>query len=172
MNDEIFDIVDRFGNIIGQARRNECHGNPALMHRTAHVIVMDDEQRIWLQKRSDSKDIQPGKWDTSVGGHLNPGEDPLQAAVRETREEIGLSITPQRLKFCYSYIMSNDIETEFVSTYCVTIDCTEHIEFDPGEISDGRFWCADEINAQIGSGIFTPNFEDEWERFSTWRASQ
>ena len=80
---ELFEIVDDNDLVIGTAPRRECHGNPALVHRAAHVLVFNRAGQLLLQKRSASKDIQPGKWDTSVGGHLDPGENYLTAAVRE-----------------------------------------------------------------------------------------
>jgi isopentenyldiphosphate isomerase len=84
------DNVDEQDQVIGQAPRSECHGNPALVHRVAHVLVFDRSDRLLLQKRSMTKDIQPGRWDTSVGGHLDPGESYLEAACREMREELGV----------------------------------------------------------------------------------
>ena len=74
--EELLDIYDASGARIGQASRRLCHGNPTLLHHTSHVIVIHpDRGHLLLQKRSLSKDIQPGKWDTAVGGHLDPGED-------------------------------------------------------------------------------------------------
>jgi len=72
----------------------KCHGNPALVHRAVHVLVVNAAGELLLQKRSARKDIQPGKWDTSVGGHLEPGESYFAAALREMREELGLSGLP------------------------------------------------------------------------------
>ena len=80
---ELFEIVDEHDQVIGRAPRAECHGNPALLHRTAHVVVFSTDGRLLLQKRAASKDIQPGKWDTAVGGHLTPGETYEQGARRE-----------------------------------------------------------------------------------------
>ena len=67
---EFFDIVDDEDRVIGQAPRSQCHGDPRLVHRVAHVLVFNSRGELLLQKRSVTKDIQPGKWDTSVGGHL------------------------------------------------------------------------------------------------------
>ncbi len=78
---ERFDLYDaREYRVIGRAARGECHGNPALVHAVARVHVVDRAGRLLLQKRSAAKDIQPGRWDTAVGGHLQPGEDAETAA--------------------------------------------------------------------------------------------
>src|SRR5512135_642118 len=99
---EMLEIVDSDGNVLGLAERSELHGNPALIHRVVHVLVFDTHGRLLLQKRSLSKDVAPGKWDTSVGGHVNPGEDIESAALREMREELGMAGV--ELNFLYRYL--------------------------------------------------------------------
>ena len=67
---EWFETVDVTDRVVGRARRSECHGNPALVHRTAHVVVFSSDGRLLLQKRPAHKDIQPGRWDTAVGAYV------------------------------------------------------------------------------------------------------
>ncbi len=161
---EVFDIVDENDRVIGQAPRSECHGNPSLVHRVAHVLVFDSRGRLLLQKRSRHKDIQPGRWDTSVGGHLDPGESYLEAAYREAREELGLEGVA--LTYLYASQIRNEIESENVATYLARYD--GEISFAAEEIEAVRFWSAAEIEAALGSGVFTPNFEEEWALWSRW----
>ena len=74
--EELFDIYNEAGEHVGHAPRSRCHGDPSLIHRTCHVVIIHPASgEILLQKRSLAKDIQPGKWDTAVGGHLALGED-------------------------------------------------------------------------------------------------
>ncbi len=108
VNEEYFDIIDESGNIIGKAARAECHGNNSLAHRVVHVLVFNSNGQLFLQKRSLDKFIQPGKWDTSVGGHLDLGETFEQAVDREMKEELGINAP---LKHMYDYWMRNEIET-------------------------------------------------------------
>src|SRR5512139_2732025 len=112
---ELFDIVDDDDRVIGTAPRSACHGNPALVHRAVHVLVVNGTGELLLQKRSPRKDIQPGKWDTSVGGHLEPGETYHAAALREMAEELGLTGLP--LTFLYHSKIRNEIEAENIATY-------------------------------------------------------
>ena len=162
--EELLDIVDTFDRIVGQASRGAVHGNPRLIHRAVHVLVFDSRGRLYLQKRSMTKDIQPGKWDTSVGGHVASGETFLPAAVREMEEELAIR---NKAPVClYAYTFRNEIETENVRTFRVVYDgpvCPY-----PDEISEGRFWADGEINAHLGSDLFTPNFELEIEKYRAW----
>jgi isopentenyl-diphosphate delta-isomerase type 1 len=164
---DLFDIVDEYDQVIGQAPRSECHGNPSLVHRVAHVLVFDGNGRLLLQKRSMHKDIQPGRWDTSVGGHLDPGESYLEAACREMNEELGIEGVP--LTWLYFSKIRNEIESENVSTYLARYD--GEVRFAPEEIDEVRFWSPEEIDIALGTGVFTPNFEEEWTLWRRWNRS-
>ena len=161
-----FEIVDDDDQVIGLRPRSECHGNPALVHRVAHVLVFNAAGDLLLQKRSVHKDVQPGKWDTSVGGHVDPGENYLQAAYREMEEELG--IRGLELKTLYPSKIRNDFESENVMTYLVVYD--GKICFNRTEIDAVRFWTPSEINTALGSGILTPNFEEEWQLWLEYSA--
>ncbi|MBN1257448.1 MAG: NUDIX domain-containing protein [Planctomycetes bacterium] len=156
------------GRPVGTATRSECHGNPALLHQVVHVMVRNAAGDLLLQLRSPDKDIQPGKWDTSVGGHLAHGESITSALVREIAEEIGVEITPESCEFCYSYTMRNEVESELVQTYSLCHDGLFTPQ--PEEVAELRFWSLQEIDAALGTGVFTPNFEEEYDRYCKWSA--
>ena len=157
MPEEILEIVDREGNPLGTAPRSEIHGNPALIHKVVHVLVFNDKGGLLLQKRSMNKDVAPGRWDTSVGGHVSPGEDLVIGAQREMEEELG--IVPDNLKFLYSYIHSNPYETEMVYTHsCIS---NGPFSFNKEEIDEVGFWNIDEIRSAMGKGLLSDNFESE-----------
>src|SRR5208282_2515326 len=101
MQEELLEIVDKEGKALGVALRSSVHGNPSLLHKVVHVLVFNSSGELLLQKRSLSKDVQPGKWDTSVGGHVSAGEDIYSAVYREMEEELGVTCEPGLL---YSYI--------------------------------------------------------------------
>lgn len=157
---EIFDIVDEEDKVTGQASRQEVHQNPSLIHRVVHVLVFNLKGELFLQKRSPKKDMYPGKWDTSAGGHLNSGESYEHAALREMWEELGIEGT--KLEFLYTYLHRNSYESEFVRSYRCFWDGT--VNTDPEEIEEGRFWSLEEIS-NAAPLLFTPNFLDELERF-------
>ncbi len=83
MSDEILEIVNEQGDVTGTATREEIHKDNSLLHRVIHLLLFNRKGLLLLQKRSTSKDIAPGKWDTSVGGHVDPGEDINTALKRE-----------------------------------------------------------------------------------------
>jgi len=159
--EELFEVVDEENNIVGFATRRECHGNPSLIHCVAHVLVFDSSGRLILQKRSPNKDIQPGKWDTSVGGHMDIGETPEETARREMKEELG--IEGVSLQFIYQYFMRNEVESESVFTYYCRYD--GEVNFDHVEITEVKKWRISEVNAALGTGVLTPNFEEEFRYF-------
>lgn len=160
MSEEYLDIVNEQGDIIGSAPRRLCHGDPSLTHRTVHVVVQSSDGRILLQKRSMDKDIQPGKWDTAVGGHLTLGESYEQAALREMAEEIGIHpAEPPRPLFTMA--IRNTIESEQTRVFMTVSDGP----FTPQkeELDALRFWTPQEIREAMGTGSLTPYLEHELE---------
>lgn len=96
--EERFPVVDATGKVLGCATRGECHSGSHLLHPVVHLHVFNSKGEVYLQKRPEWKDIQPGKWDTAVGGHVDYGETPEEALVREVREELGITdFVPERL---------------------------------------------------------------------------
>lgn len=158
MVEELFPLVDEEGNVIGQATRSVCHNGSKPLHPVVHLHIFNQKGEIFLQKRSEKKDIQPGKWDTAVGGHVDFGESIEDALVREAREELSiLDFTPE---FIRRYVFESDIEKELVHTFKTIYE--GNIEIDPIELADGRFWPLSEVEKNIGKGVFTPNFEKEY----------
>ncbi len=167
MNDEIIEIVDFDGRTSGLRKRSEVHRDSSLLHKVVHVLVFNDAGRLLLQKRSMNKDVAPGKWDTSVGGHVSPGEALVSAAIREMEEE--LRITCDGIRAAYSYIHANHYESELVFTYM----CSHNgpFDFDTEEIDEVEFWDIADIEAAVGSGILSPNFESEITKYLSWQSN-
>ena len=158
-NTEIFPLVNEAGEVVGKATRQECHSGSMLLHPVVHLHICDNQRRLYLQKRSMDKDIQPGKWDTAVGGHVDFGETVEQALLREAREELSFTgFTPIPL---FQYVFQSSRERELVNAFR-TVTSRTSFNYDPVEVDDGRFWTMQEINDAIGKGILTPNFESEF----------
>ena len=158
---EIFPIVDKEGKVIGKATRGECHSGSKLLHPVVHLHVFNAQGDVYLQKRPEWKDIQPGKWDTAVGGHIDYGETPEAALQREVREELGITdFTPVAMG---KYVFESQRERELVYVHRTTYN--GEIRPSQEELDGGRFWSMAEIRAAIGQHVLTPNFESEFKRF-------
>ncbi len=154
---EMFQLVDAAGRPVGSAQRSACHGNPALIHAVVHLHVLDRSPRLCLQRRSLSKDTNPGRWDTSVGGHVAAGEPVADALVREAREELGIDAAGARPLF--AFLHRSPFESEYAHCFALTFDGP--FQIDPVEIAEARFFTFAEVEAMKGTGKLTPLFELE-----------
>ena len=158
--EEKFPLVDEEGRVIGSATRGECHNGSRLLHPVVHLHVFNSAGDIYLQKRPEWKDIQPGKWDTAVGGHMDYGETPEQALRRAVSEELG--ITDFVPEFVDKYVFDSKRERELVYVNRTTYDGP--VRPSAEELDGGRFWTMQEIKEAMGKEILTPNFESEFRR--------
>ena len=156
---EMLPWVNEKGETIGCISRREAHGGSFKLHPVVHLHLFNGKGELFLQKRPEWKDVQPGKWDTSVGGHVDLGESVEIALRREAREELGITdFVPELL---LHYVFESDRERELVFSYRATYN---EIITPTEELSDGRFWKLDEIRKSLGTGLFTPNFEKEFQK--------
>lgn len=158
---EMFPLVDEQGNIIGAISRGEAHSGSKKLHPVVHLHVFNSNGDLYLQKRPAWKDIQPSKWDTACGGHIDLGEDVKTALKREVREELGITdFTPQDMGH---YVFESAREKELVYVHKTIYD--GEVQPSKDELDGGKFWSRDEILANIGKNVFTPNFENEYTEF-------
>lgn len=166
-------------------------GEDKLLHPVVHLHLYDEKgEKLFLQLRPAWKQIQPNRWDTAVGGHVAWGESIVEALCRETQEEIGLSLphdvvqslfeeaqfveqgayafnhkaqfagTESMQVCCWArYVFETQLDRELVYVFVAR---SSHIPTWSQEVSQGRFFAFSEIDSQLHSGLFTPNFEDEW----------
>lgn len=148
--------------VIGQAPRPLVHNGSHWLHPVVHLHVINDG-KLLLQLRPQSKKIQPGKWDTAVGGHLSVGEKLDKALQREAYEEIGLN-KDFRAQFLKQYVWNSSVEKELVFTF-LTDNKGPFVTKNVGEVDDLRFWTRQELLDALGNGVFTPNLEHELQSF-------
>jgi isopentenyldiphosphate isomerase len=155
---EWFPVVEPSGLVVGRSTRSYCHNGAKPLHPVIHIHIIDRFSRIYLQKRAMNKDIQPGKWDTAVGGHVSYGEGILEAVYREASEELGFTdFNPIYLE---TYQFESEIEKEMVNVFAVVGSYELHPDLD--EVAEGRWWDLSDIDANLDKGVFTPNFESEF----------
>lgn len=158
-DEEWLPLVTEQGEIIGKAPRSVCHKGERLLHPVVHLHVLNNQKHIYLQKRPLNKLVQPGKWDTAVGGHISFGETLETALKREAWEEIGLRNFSAKLVKTYRW--DSEIESELV--YVFVSHDFKSINLHSDEVEEGRFWTAKQIDSNMGQSIFTPNFEYEYQ---------
>jgi isopentenyldiphosphate isomerase len=141
MPEEIFDVVNERDKVIDRKPRSEVH-RLGLRHRAVHVLVFNAHGETFLQKRSMTKDREPGKWDSSTSGHLDSGEGYDACAVRELREEIGLTVAkaPERL---FKIAACPETDQEFVWVY--RCEAEGPFQLQPDEIERGGWFTPDEV---------------------------
>lgn len=163
MNDELLDVVDDSDSVIGQASRVEVHQRN-LKHRAVHILVFNNSGKIFLQKRSSSKDRHPGVWDSSASGHLDAGEKYDVAAIRELKEELGFSPkTP--LKPLFKLEASDATGQEFVWVY--RCDSDGPFNLNKEEIEKGDWFSPAELDKWLEKRPqdFAPSFPIIWRRW-------
>ena len=143
MSEEIFDVVNERDEVIDRQPRSVVH-RMGLKHRATHVLVFDSRGEVFLQKRSMKKDRQPGLWDSSASGHLDSGESYDACAVRELREEIGLSVT-QPLVRLFKINACEETDGEFVWVYRCRHDGP--FELNPDEIDSGGWFAPEKVTS-------------------------
>lgn len=146
---ELWQLYDEQGNPLQDkgATKEDVLGK-GLLHGASHVWiwrVKDDQTQILLQKRAGNKRTWPNYYDISAAGHIDLGETPLIAAIREAKEEINLDINPEDLKLAGSrhgrveVPDSELIENEFCFIYTLRLDNETDFSLNDGEV-DSLIW--------------------------------
>ncbi|MBK8802662.1 MAG: NUDIX domain-containing protein [Fibrobacteres bacterium] len=162
LSQEMLDVLDEQGRVVSTATRQEVHAL-GLLHRAVHILVIGTDGRLLLQKRSASKASWPGLWDTSVGGHVCAGEAPLESALRECREELGISVDANELEPLGRYLFDGQsLDPEWVDSWILVHDGP--FVPDSVEVESVEFCTASEVEERIRSASTTPHFAAQWER--------
>ena len=90
------------------------HSDRKYIHRSVGVVIFNENGDVLLQKRSKSKDIEPGKWTISASGHVTWGQEYLEAAGRELFEELGVKT---ELSFVKKILTKDSRELEWTEIY-------------------------------------------------------
>lgn len=144
---ECYDVVDEKDNVIGKATREECHKN-GLIHRAIHVIILNKDNQILLQKRSMKKDMYKGNWSTSTSGHVDSGESYEEAAHRELKEELGIDTDFKEL---FTFLAKIEKESEFCKVFIARYDGS--FEYNREEIDETKFLSKEEIDNLISKDM-------------------
>ena len=154
---EIFDVIDECDRVIGQAPRDEVHARH-LKHRAVHVLVLDLQGKLFIQKRAATRDTFPARYDSSASGHLAAGEHYDTAAVRELQEELGLFVSLDQMQRLGKIDACSLTGWEF--TWMYTLRGNYRPQPNPSEIESGKFWSLDHIDSLVTTHpeLFAPSF--------------
>ncbi len=165
MNTEFLSVVDENDRVLTAMPRHEIHAL-GLPHRAVHILVFNDQNQLFLQKRSIKKDLNKGLWDSSAAGHVDAGEDYLASAVRETREELGINVE-DTLKFLFKLSPTQQLGMEFIKVYL----CRHNgpLVLNAEEIEMGE-WCSiKDISVHVDNDNIklTETFKAIWRQYQT-----
>lgn len=138
--DETVAIVDELNRVIGSATRAEVRARN-LAHRAAYILVFDTSGAIFLQKRTETKDVFPGYYDVAAGGVVLAGETYETGARRELVEELGIGDVP--LERCFDFFFEDGRNRVWGRAYRCTWDGPMRLQ--PEEIASGAFQAVDRV---------------------------
>ena len=164
VQDEIYDVVNEMDQVIDQATRREIH-QKNLLHRSTHILVFNYQNELFLQKRSMSKDENPGLWDISSAGHVDSGETYDECAHRELWEELGIKAILKKLEKIEA---CQNTYHEHVQIYTCRTNATIKINLD--EISEGKYFDLDVLKSKINKNPeqFTSSFKLIFKKYGTF----
>lgn len=99
MNLEYFDLLDEVGNFTGITKERSKVHRDGDWHKAVHIWIINENSEILLQRRCETKDSDPNMLDISCAGHLSAGDNSLEGALRELKEELNLEVKPNELMF-------------------------------------------------------------------------
>jgi isopentenyl-diphosphate delta-isomerase len=169
---EYVDLLDPSGRPVGiRKSKSEVHRDGD-WHGAAHVWILNRKGQILIQRRSPTKENWPNLWDVSVAGHISAGERPVETAIREAREELGITLAPRECRYLFTVAeqvtLNNGsyIDNEHHYAFLVERDLSvEDLKFSDGEVAEVRFVAvrALQIDLTTDPSGFVPH-EEEYRR--------
>lgn len=155
---EYFDVLNENGEFTGKVEtREKCHEN-GLWHRAVYGIIFNEQGEVLLQKRSTTKKLWPGLWDITAGGHVLAGEFGEKALIREVKEELGIEIKENEIRYLVgsrsSNIKGNIINNHFNECYIITKQVKiADINLQKEEVEEIRWFTKQEILERINNNF-------------------
>lgn len=165
---EIFDVLNEYGEFTGKtASREECHKN-GYWHRAVYGFVIDNNGNVLLQKRSANKKLWPNLWDVTAGGHVESGEFGRQALIREFKEELGIEISDNDIKYLVGSTsinkQGNIINKHYNECYLITKEIDiEKIVLQKEEVEEVKYFSKEELIKRIDN-----NYEGLTDKTGPW----
>lgn len=152
---ELIDVLDANGHPTGERKPKEAIHRDGDWHRAAHVWIVTPDRQVLLQKRAAVKENWPGWWDVSAAGHCSAGESAVETAVRETEEELGLTLDTRDLVHIATFrdpVVLRDgryIDNEIHEVFLVRRDVDlRALRLQPEEVDDVALVDVDELTSR------------------------
>lgn len=165
-------LADENGTPTGMTKTKAEIHEQGFWHRAAHVWIYNSAGEILLQLRATDKDSYPGLLDISAAGHVDAGEEPIQAAIREIREEIGLEVKAEQLDFLFEDHIShyideidwrdNEIDLVWLLEFNGSID---DLSLNDGEVARLEFMPIDRFEEDLRDAVTRRKYVPHEERY-------
>ena len=156
---EKYDVLNELGQFTGKvATEEDCHEN-GLWHRAVYAFIIDKDLNILLQKRSSNKKLWPNRWDVTIGGHVNANEFGRQALIRECKEELGIDVTDDEIKYIVSttsvYNKNNYVNNHYDECYIITKNVNiSDLTLQKSEVDDAKYFSKAELIERINNNYY------------------
>jgi len=165
--DQLLQLVDKSGNIVGTATREECHKGKGKTHLAFLAFVFDSGGKIILTKRSKSKTLWGNFWDASVVSHVLTNESVEAAANRRGKEELGVDVEFKDLGAFYYYIKHGESSE---NEYCHVLvgKTNEYATVNPVEVSEIMHIRVEKLKLMVKKNpeFYTPWLKIALEKFT------
>ena len=155
---EQWEVLDEEGNPTGEImeKYDKKVFDRGLYHLGTDVWIINSENKILIQKRSESKRLEPNVW-AMTGGSVIVGENSLETIVREAKEELDIEIDSNKLKLITKFKTGN----VWIDTYILKNDYDiSKMKFQKEEVSDAKWATLNEIDELVKAGKF---IKHRWE---------
>ncbi len=155
--DEYVAILDENGNPTNERCLKSIAHRKGLFHATVHIWLFTSNGELLIQQRNPDKDTFPNLWDVSVAGHIEFGETPSKAALREIHEEIGLRLHSDALLYLGTHLEKHKHCSDFIDNELHHIYCSEllqpisSLKLQKEEVSKVRLINLEEIQKKIST---------------------
>lgn len=148
---EYLDIFDENNKPLGIIKEKSKVHEDVDYHRTAHVWIINNKKELLIQKRSKDKKNNPNCWDISGAGHIKAGEDVINGAIRELKEELGVYAKEEDLKLI-SIIKSEDEPNNCEFAYVYLLESDNKVEdyvFEDKEVSEVKYVYYEDLERMV-----------------------
>jgi 8-oxo-dGTP pyrophosphatase MutT (NUDIX family) len=151
--DELVPLYDAAGRPSGEVVTRREMRTRNLRHAATAVVVRNSAGQVYVHRRTDTKDVFPGRYDFAAGGVLQVGEEPYDAAVREAAEELGVAGVELTSLGEGDYA---DDHTDY-HAFCFTCVHDGPITWQPEEVAWGAWVTVEELRAMVRTESFVPD---------------